>query len=94
MCMGFGRDHDFVSRLFGCTGLIVDWRFSCFFLAEMSQSSSPNSLVAHNHRNQYCAPAWGSCAGYHCNEGALGLCLSLNFSFVALACESVEPLTY
>jgi hypothetical protein len=96
MCMGLGCDHghDFVSHLSGCTGLIFDQRFPGFFLVEVSQSSSPSSLVARNHRNQYYASAWGSCTGCHCNKGALGLHLSLNFSFAAPACESARPLTY
>jgi hypothetical protein len=93
--MGLGHVHDrgFVSHLAGCTVQIVDRRFLVFFLEEVSQNSSPNSLVARSHGNQCYAPAWGSCNSCHCSEGALRLRLSLNFSFTALACESVGPPT-
>jgi hypothetical protein len=55
---------------------------------EVLQNSYPYSLVAGNNQNQCCAPAWDSCADYHCSEEALGLRLSLNFSFATQAYES------
>jgi hypothetical protein len=98
MCKGLNNDcdHDYVSHLSGYTRRIFDRSFLGFFLTEVSQNSSPNSLVAHNHQNQCYEPAWGSCASCHCSGGAgggLGLCQSLKSSSVAQACESVVPLT-
>jgi hypothetical protein len=95
MYMGLGHNHDrgFFSHLSSCTGRIFDRRFTVFFLAQVSQNSSPNSLVARSYQNQYYASAWGSYVSCHCSEGTMGLRLSLNFSFAAPACENARPLT-
>jgi hypothetical protein len=95
MYMGLSHDHGrgFVSHLSDCTGQIFDRMFLGFFLVEVSQKISFNSLVVCSHQNQCDAPVWGSCTSFHCSEGVLGLRLSLNFSFAAPACENARPLT-
>jgi hypothetical protein len=71
---GLGHDHDrdSVSHLSGYTGWIFDRNFSGFFLVEVSQNSSPNSLVARSHLNQCYASTWASCVGCHCSEEVWG----------------------
>jgi hypothetical protein len=53
MCMGFDHDHshDLVRRLFDYTEQTFDQRFLGFFVLEVAQNSSPNSLVTSSHLN-------------------------------------------
>jgi hypothetical protein len=95
MCMGIShvRNHDLAHHLFGCTEWVFGRRSFDSFPAEVSQSSSPNSLVVHSHQNQYYALVWGSCTDCCCS-GVLGLHLALKFSFAPRACGNIESLTY
>jgi hypothetical protein len=91
MFMGLGCDlsHDLVHHLFGCTGWIFDQKFLGFFLAGISQSSSPNSLVAHRNQNQCYALTWRSYADYHCSK-VLELCLALKFPLLLQLVEMLD----
>jgi hypothetical protein len=73
--MGLGCDHgcDSVNLLSGCIECIFDRSFSDSILAGVSKKISPSSLVAHSHQNISYAPAWGTYADCHSNEGAWGL---------------------
>jgi hypothetical protein len=93
MSLGHDHSHSLARRLFDFMGWIFDRRSFGSFPAEVSHSSSPNSLLAHSHQNQHCALAWGSYTDYHCSE-VLGLCLALKFSFATRACGNAGSPTY
>jgi hypothetical protein len=95
MCRGLThiRAFDLAYPLCDDTKLIFARRFFDFFVVVVVQNSFPNSPMLHNHCSRCYTPVWGSCANYHCNEVALELCLTLEFYFVAQACENVRPLT-
>jgi hypothetical protein len=93
LLMGHGRDLGLTCHLADCTNLISGQKLADFFLAEVAQSSSLNSMVAHSHRSQCCALASGSCAGYHCSGLALKIHCALMPFFAAPACGSARPPT-
>jgi hypothetical protein len=72
---------------------ICDQKSFSVFHVKALRIVSPSSLVAHNHQNQWCVQALGSCIGYHYNE-VLELHLVLQLSSVARVCRNAGPPTY